>query len=265
MDEKGAELGEVRTHIILLAAMHPEVNIHGKAQDLVATVQTKNPTLWKQVQNQNRDVHDAWDARIRMQADEHPEAMQAEMDSLSARFELLDKTSVLSKYAFIPAHPTALSYLTANFLHGAWLHLIGNMWFLWLAGGILEDTWGRIGYPAFYLIAGLLALQVHALVNAGSLTPTIGASGALAGLMGAFLVRFRTVKIEMGWLMMFRFYRFKAAAYWLLPLVPRMEGFFGSLFGQASGVAHWAHIGRFLFGGFIPMGEGASGLQQIAA
>jgi len=171
---------------------------------------------------------------------------------------------VLSKYAFIPAHPTALSYLTANFLHGGWLHLIGNMWFLWLAGGILEDTWGRIVYPAFYLIAGLLALQVHAFVNAGSLTPTIGASGAIAGLMGAFLVRFPTVKIEMGWLMMFKFYRFKAAAYWLLPLWLLMEVFYGSLFGQSSGVAHWAHIGGFVFGGLIAMGVRASGLEQIA-
>jgi membrane associated rhomboid family serine protease len=264
MDEQAPELGEVRTHIILLAAMHPELNIHGKAEDLVTTVQTKNPALWKQAQNQNRDVHDPWDARIRMQADEHPEAMQAEMDSLSARFEVLDTTSVLSKYAFIPAHPTALSYLTANFLHGGWLHLIGNMWFLWLAGGILEDTWGRIVYPAFYLIAGLLALQVHALVNAGSLTPTIGASGAIAGLMGAFLVRFPTVKIEMGWLLMFKFYRFKAAAYWLLPLWLLMEVFYGSLFGQSSGVAHWAHIGGFVFGGLIAMGVRASGLEQIA-
>jgi len=264
MDEQAPELGEVRTHIILLAAMHPEINLHGKAQDLVTTVQTKNPALWKQAQNQNRDVHDAWDARIRMQADEHPETMQAEMDSLSARFEVLDTTSVLSKYAFIPAHPTALSYLTANFLHGGWLHLIGNMWFLWLAGGILEDTWGRIVYPAFYLIAGLLALQVHALVNAGSLTPTIGASGAIAGLMGAFLVRFPTVKIEMGWLLMFKFYRFKAAAYWLLPLWLLMEVFYGSLFGQSSGVAHWAHIGGFVFGGLIAMGVRASGLEQIA-
>jgi membrane associated rhomboid family serine protease len=244
--------------------MHPELNIHCKAQDLVTTVQTKNPALWKQVQNQNRDVHDAWDARIRMQADEHPEAMQAEMDSLSARFEILDTTSLLSKYAFIPAHPTAISYLTANFLHGGWLHLIGNMWFLWLAGGILEDTWGRIVYPVFYLIAGILAMQVHALVNAGSLAPTIGASGAIAGLMGAFLVRFPTVKIEMGWLLMFKFYRFKAAAYWLLPLWLLMEIFYGSLFGQASGVAHWAHIGGFVFGGLIAMGVRASGLEQIA-
>ena len=264
MDEQGPELGEAKIHIILLAAMHPEVNIQGKAQELVTTVQTKNPALWKEAQNQNRDVHDAWDARMRMQADEHPEAVQEEMDTLSARYAELDATSLVSKYAFIPAHPTALSLITANFLHGGWLHLIGNMWFLWLAGGILEDTWGRLIYPAFYLIAGILALQVHAMVNAGSLVPTIGASGAIAGLMGAFLIRFPNVKIEMGWLLLFRFYRFKAAAYWLLPLWLLMEVFYGSLFGQSSGVAHWAHIGGFVFGGLIAMGVRATGLEQVA-
>src|ERR1700680_696069 len=264
MDAQGPELGEVKVHILILSAMHPEIQIQGKAQEFVTTVQTKNPKLWKEAQNQNRDVHDAWDARMRMQGDEHPEAMQQEMDSLSTHYEELDATSIVSKYAFIPAHPTAMSYLTANFLHGGWLHLIGNMWFLCVAGGILEDTWGRIVYPAFYLIAGMLALQVHALVNAGSLTPHIGASGAIAGLMGAFLVRFPTVKIEMGWLLMFKFYRFKAAAYLLLPLWLLMEVFYGALFGQASGVAHWAHIGGFIFGGFIALGVRASGLEQIA-
>ena len=134
-----------------------------------------------------------------------PEALQQEMDSLGDSYAELNSTSLLSKYAFIPAHPTLLGLLAANFLHGGWLHLIGNMWFLWLAGAILEDTWGRLIYPAFYLIAGVLAFQVHAMVNAGSFTPTIGASGAIAGLMGAFLVRFPTTKIEMGYLLFYRF------------------------------------------------------------
>src|ERR1700680_4941978 len=247
MDRQDPELGEVKVHLILLAAMHPEAKIQGKAQDYVTEVQTKNPSLWKEAQNQNRDLHDAWDARMRMMADEHPEIVQEEADSLSTRYEGLESTSLISKYAFIPAHPTLLGMVAANFLHGGWLHLIGNMWFLWLAGAVLEDTWGRIIYPAFYLIAGVLALQVHALVNAGSITPTMGASGGIAGLMGAFLVRFPTVKIEMGWLLMFRFYRFKAAAYWLLPLWLLMEVFYGSVFGQMSGVAHWAHIGGVVF------------------
>ena len=229
MDKQAPELGEAKIHIILLAAMHPDLKIEGKAQDLVTTVQIKNPDLWKQAKNQNRDVHDAWDARMRMAADEHPEAMQEEMDSLSKRYEELDAVSLVSKYAFVPAHQTFLSLITANFLHGGWLHLIGNMWFLWLAGALLEDTWGRMIYPAFYMIAGILALQVHAMSSPGSLVPTIGASGAIAGLMGAFLVRFPTIKIEMGWLLMFRFYRFKMAAYWLLPLWLLMEVFYLSL------------------------------------
>jgi membrane associated rhomboid family serine protease len=262
MDQQAPELTKVKVHVLLLAAMHPELKVPEKAQRFVSTIQTKSPSMWKQLQNPNRELQDAWDARIRLEED--PEALQQEMDSLSSRYAELDSTSVLGKYAFVPAHPTALSYLTANFLHGGWLHLIGNMWFLWLAGGILEDTWGRMIYPAFYLIAGVLALQVHALVNAGSLTATIGASGAVAGLMGAFLARFPTTRIEMGWLLMFRFYRFKAAAYWLLPLWLLMEIFYGSLLGQFSSVAHWAHIGGFAFGGLIAMGVRASGLEQMA-
>jgi membrane associated rhomboid family serine protease len=262
INRQAPELGTVKLHVLLLAAMHPELRMPEKAEQFVTTVQTKSPALWKEAQRPNRGLQDAWDAKIRLQED--PDALQAEMDNLSKRYEELDSESILSKYGYIPAHPTAVSLLTANFLHGGWLHLIGNMWFLWLAGAILEDTWGRLIYPAFYLIAGVLALQVHAMVNVGSLTPTIGASGAIAGLMGAFLVRFPDTKIEMGWLLMYRFYRFKVAAYWLLPLWLLMEIFYGTLFGQSSGVAHWAHIGGFIFGGLIAMGVRASGLEQMA-
>jgi membrane associated rhomboid family serine protease len=262
MDREGPELGQVKLHVVLLAAMHPELKVPEKAQAFVNAVQTKSPALWKEVRNPNREVADAWDAKIRLEED--PEVLQAEMDSLSSRYEELDSASLLSRYAFIPARQTLTSLVTANFLHGGWMHLIGNMWFLWLAGAVLEDTWGRIIYPAFYLVAGVLALQVHAMVNHGSLTPTIGASGAIAGLMGAFLVRFPTTKIELGWLMFYRFYRFKVAAYWALPLWLLMEILYGSISGPFSGVAHWAHIGGFVFGAAIALGIQKSGLEQIA-
>jgi membrane associated rhomboid family serine protease/lipopolysaccharide biosynthesis regulator YciM len=264
MDKENPELTETKNHIIILAAMHPEIKIEGKAQDLINTVQTQDPDFWKRAKDQSRSLYDAWEAGIRMAADEHPQAMQDEMDRLSKRYEEIDTASLLSRYAFVPAHQTALSLITANFLHGGWLHLIGNMWFLWLAGAVLEDTWGRLIYPAFYMIAGVLALQVHAMANPGSLVPTIGASGAIAGLMGAFLVRFPTTKIEMGWLLMYRFYRFKMAAYWLLPMWLLMEVFYGTLFGKASGVAHWAHIGGFVFGALIAVGIQKSGLEKLA-
>src|SRR5262249_4193494 len=164
------------------------------------------------------------------------------------------------------AHPTAASYITANFLHAGFLHIIGNMWFLWLAGFILEDTWGRVIYPIFYMIAGVAALQVHAWMDPG--VSVIGASGAVAGLMGAFLSRFPTMKIEMGWIfwyfLRFRVYRFKAAAYWLLPAWLLMEILYGSLFGASSGVAHWAHVGGFVFGAVVGYGIRLSGLEHVA-
>jgi membrane associated rhomboid family serine protease len=261
IDRQGPELGQVKLHLLLLAAMHPELKVPEKAQDFVNSIQTKNARLWAEAKNPNRDIVDVWDAKIRMQDDS--DGLQEEMDSLGDRYAELNASSLLSKYAFIPARPTMLSLLTANFLHGGWLHLIGNMWFLWLAGAILEDTWGRMIYPAFYLIAGVLAFQVHAMVNVGSFTPTLGASGAIAGLMGGFFVRFPTTKIEMGYLLFYRFYRFKMAAYWLLPVWLLMEILNGSS-GVSTGVAHWAHVGGFAFGALIALAVQKSGLEQMA-
>jgi hypothetical protein len=133
------------------------------------------------------------------------------------------------------------------------------MWFLWLAGTILEDTWGRIIYPIFYLLSGAMALEFYAWANPGSLTATLGASGAVAALMGALLVRFPKTKIEMLWLFGFgvRSYRFHARAYWLLPLWLLVEIFSGAIFGSSSGVAHW-------FGAVAAVGLSYSGLEHVA-
>jgi membrane associated rhomboid family serine protease len=261
IDKQGSELGAVKIHLVMLAAAHPELKVPEKAQEFITYEQTKNAPLWKEAQRPNRDLFDTWDAKFRAQDD--PEILQQEMDSLGESYAELSSSSLLSKYAFIPAHPTLVSMITASFLHGGWLHIIGNMWFLWLAGAVLEDTWGRIIYPAFYLIAGVLAFLVHGMVNVGSFTPTIGASGAIAGLMGAFLVRFPTTKIEMGYLFFYRFYRFKMAAYWLLPLWLLIEILYGST-GLSSGVAHWAHIGGFAFGALIAVAIRKTGLEQMA-
>lgn len=262
IDRQAPELGEVKLHLVLLAAAHPELKVQDKAGEFVRYIRTKNAPLWAEAQKPDRDVVDAWDARMRMKDDSAP--WQEEMDALGSAYTRLDAESLLNKYAFVPAHQTLLGLIGGNFLHGGWLHLIGNMWFLWLAGAILEDTWGRLIYPAFYMIAGVLAFQVHALVNAGSFTPTLGASGAIAGLMGAFLVRYPTTKIEMGWLVIYRFYRFKMFAYWLLPLWLLTEIFSGTVSGSSSGVAHWAHVGGFAFGALIAVIVQRSGLEQMA-
>jgi membrane associated rhomboid family serine protease len=260
IDDEAPQLGEVKSHILILAALHPELKMQSQSQHLVDGFKQSHPDQWKQVQNPYRDVINAYDARIKMMED--TSKLQDEMDALNAQFVSLSKTSIVEQYAFVPAQPTAISYLTANFLHGGWLHLIGNMWFLWLAGFVLEDVWGRWLYSVFYLIAGVAALQFYAWSNPGSITPTLGASGAVAALMGAFLVRFPKMKIEMAWLFLFKLYRFKAAAYWLLPLWLFAEIFYGSLFGSSSGVAHWAHVGGFLFGALAALAIQHSGIEQ---
>jgi membrane associated rhomboid family serine protease len=272
IDQENPQRGEVRAHILLLAAMHPELNMPANVQELVSTFRQDHSDVWHQAESHTRDLADAWDARIRL-IDDDPEALQAEMDSLTAQYSSMSSASLLENYAFVPAHPHGLAYLTANFLHGGWLHIIGNLWFLWLAGAVLEDTWGRLIYPAFYLIAGAAALQFHAWFNPGSLTPTLGASGAVAALMGAFLVRFPTSKIEVAMILGVRSLvnlstgngiRFKAAAYWLLPFWVLSEIFSGALLGKNSAVAHWAHVGGFAFGALAALALRYSGLEERA-
>jgi membrane associated rhomboid family serine protease len=157
----------------------------------------------------------------------------------------------LSRFAFFPSRPSLLSYVTANFLHGGWMHLIFNMWFLWLAGAVLEDVWGRPLYAAVYMVSGMGALAVHGLVYPHSLAPVIGASGAIAALMGAFLVRFPNTKIQLGffyWILRPRLLRFSWPAYAVLPLWFVEQFLSSAIAGETGGVAYWAHIGGFVIG-----------------
>ena len=142
IERQGADLGRVKIHLVLLAAMHPELKIPEKAQEFVTSIQSKNAALWKEAKRENRDVFDAWDARIRLQDD--TDVLQREMDSLGVSYTELSSASILNKYAFIPAHPTLLGVVGGNFLHGGWLHLIFNMWTLWLFGPTVEDRLGHL-------------------------------------------------------------------------------------------------------------------------
>ncbi len=274
MDDEAPQLAEVKSHILTLAALHPELKMQPESQRLVDGFKDSHPDQWKRAQSPFRDITDAYDAKIKMTDDSS--TLQEEMDSLNEQFVKLSATSMRQRYAFVPAQPTAISYLTANFLHGGWLHLIGNMWFLWLAGFILEDVWGRWLYSVFYLVAGVVALQFYAWTNPGSIVPTLGASGAVAALMGAFLVRYPKIKIEMAWVLYislfrlmrtgnpFRMLKFKAYAYWLLPLWLAIEVLDGIIVGSNGGVAHWAHVGGFLFGAAAALAIQHSGLEHKA-
>ena len=263
MRKEAPELAQVKAHILVLAAQHPDLKLTADEQTLVDNFSKHNEFAWKQAHDLNGPIVDAWDAQMRLTDDSAK--LQAAMDQLGEQYSSLMQGSFEEHYAFVPAHPAPISYLTANFLHGGWLHLIGNMWFLWLAGFVLEDAWGRPLYAIFYLLAGAAALQIHAWANPGSIIPCVGASGAVAALMGAFLVRFPKLKIEMGWFIGFRFYKFQAEAYWLLPLWLLSEVFYGALFGSASSVAHWAHVGGFVIGAVLAVVLKHSGLEKKAS
>jgi membrane associated rhomboid family serine protease len=253
----------VRAHLILLAAMHPELDSSSDVQALIKEVQNRIPAqAWKELASPKRPYEDDWDEQIRAVDDSRQ--LQQEMNSLGEQYAEQQKSSILANYAFVPAHATLTSYLTSMFLHTGWLHIIGNMWFLWLAGFVLEDRWGRVIYPIFYLLAGIVASIFHTLFYPGSIIPALGASGAVAALMGGFLIRFPKLKIEMLWYMLIFRIRFKAYAYWLLPIWLLSEVFYGTLFGQISAVAHWAHVGGFLFGVVAALIIQKTGLEHQA-
>jgi len=168
-----------------LAALHPELKMQAESQHLVDAFKQSHPEQWKQVQNPNHDVIDTYDAKLRMT--ENPSNLQEEMDSLNAQWVKLSSSSIIEQYAFIPAQPRPISYLTANFLHGGWLHLLGNMLFLWVFGNNVEDRMGRLRYLIFYLVGGLVAAGLQLVSDPSSAIPTIGASGSIAAVLGGYL------------------------------------------------------------------------------
>src|SRR3954471_12617701 len=95
----------------------------------------------------------------------------------------------------LPFTAIVIPYLTSMFLHGGWLHLIGNMWYLWIFGDNVEDRLGHLPYLLFYLLCGLGAGIVHTILNYDVIVPSIGASGAIAGVLGAYLVSYPRARV----------------------------------------------------------------------
>jgi membrane associated rhomboid family serine protease len=144
--------------------------------------------------------------------------------------------------------------LSSMFLHGGWLHLIGNMWFLWLFGNNVEDSMGHGRYLVFYLLCGLAAAAAQTLVNPNSAIPMVGASGAISGVMGAYIVLYPKVRVHMIIFLGFFITRAVVPAYVMLGywFVLQIVGGLPSLGGEdTGGVAVWAHAGGFLAGAVL--------------
>lgn len=158
----------------------------------------------------------------------------------------------IAHYALIPDQLHLTSFVTSMFLHGGWLHLIGNMWFLWIFGSHIEDAMGSAKFLIFYLISGIASAVVQAVVQHGSPVPTIGASGAIAGVMGAFLILYPRVRIvTLVFIIVFITTIELPAAimliYWFALQVLSGLGSLASI-SQAQGIAWFAHVGGFLAG-----------------
>jgi membrane associated rhomboid family serine protease len=153
--------------------------------------------------------------------------------------------------------PAIVPLVTSMFLHGGFLHILGNMLFLWVFGGNVEDRLGHLRYLGLYFICGIGAGLAQIAVNWGSRLPSIGASGAISGVMGAYIVLFPGARVLMLVPLLFFFFTVRIPAllvlgYWFV--IQFLSGL--STLGQINqgGVAWWAHIGGFILGMFLVWG-----------
>jgi len=153
-----------------------------------------------------------------------------------------------SRYSF---GQIVLPFFTSMFLHGGWMHVLGNMWFLYIFGDNVEDYLGHFKYLLFYIIAGLMAMATQVMIYPFSNLPTVGASGAIAGVLGAYFILYPRARV-LTWFFVFLFYlpAWVMLGYWFV---------FQFFAGAASlsmvrpghdvgGVAVWAHVGGFVAG-----------------
>lgn len=156
-------------------------------------------------------------------------------------------------WAIVPAEIQAgqayYTLITSTFIHAGFMHLAGNMLFLWIFGDNLEDELGHVKFLGFYLLCGIGAGLVHVIFGPGSRVPTVGASGAIAGVMGAYLLLFPKAKVDILIIIVIFFKIFPIPAWIMLALWFAMQ-FFGGLGANpdAGGVAYWAHAGGFVIG-----------------
>jgi membrane associated rhomboid family serine protease len=140
---------------------------------------------------------------------------------------------------------------TSMFLHGSWMHIIGNMWFMWVFGNNIEDSMGRVRFVVFYLLCGIAAALAQVALNPSSGIPMVGASGAISGVMGAYFVLYPRVRV---WtLVPIGFFLTSIALpawtmllYWIA--IQFLGGLFGIFAGAEGGVAFGAHVGGFVAG-----------------
>ncbi len=159
----------------------------------------------------------------------------------------------IAHYGLIPARFHGSALVTSMFLHGGWWHIIGNMWFLWIFGDNIEDVLGHAKYLVFYLLCGIAAGLTQTFFNVGSRLPMVGASGAIAGVMGAYLVKFPRSRIVTLVFVFFFITTIDVPAtlmllFWFFIQIFNGIGTIGYSHLSQGGTAWFAHIGGFIAG-----------------
>jgi membrane associated rhomboid family serine protease len=170
-------------------------------------------------------------------------------------FELAGGDTFINRWSLVPADIVAghnlVTILTAMFMHAGWEHILGNMLFLWVFGPAIEDAMGSTRYTAFYLLGGCAATFAQIAVDPSSTIPNLGASGAIAAVMGVFLITYPRDKIKtvllLGWFVSIRYIpAILLVGLWFLTQLFSQVGALAQI--DTSGVAYMAHVGGFLFG-----------------
>ena len=163
----------------------------------------------------------------------------------------LAEKAFIYNFGFIPADFSLITIFTSMFLHGGLSHIMGNMWFLWVFGDNVEGVLGHVKYAVFYILCGLAATISQLLINPNSTIPMVGASGAIAGVLGMYMIRFPHARVHVFAFIIIFFTTFRVPAMFVLGFwfFNQLTNGLGSLgFDTTGGVAWFAHIGGFITG-----------------
>ena len=198
-----------------------------------------------------------------------PDVLSSEKLALEALSQALSATTrglSSHEFGFFPSHPTPVSAITHLFLHAGWLHLLANLLFFFVVGPTLEEAYGWVVFLLLFLTSGCAAATVHAWRFPDATVPLIGASGAIAGVMGAYLIRLAGSRIAFLFLpvvfLPFWRYRFHAPAFIVLPLWFIQQLAEARDASSMGGVAFWAHIGGFCFGAGVALVLKVTGAER---
>jgi membrane associated rhomboid family serine protease len=254
-DDNQREVGQKYNQLLKYYVEHPYLEFPDSAKQFLTQSETEKIEIMKESAEKPQDQDTL-------------EEEQSKLDEIAGEFNTLLNHDPFRKYGFVPDDPHFTNLFTCMFMHAGFFHLFGNMLFLFLAGCAIEDAWGRPLYLVFYLVGGLIATGAHQVIYPHSASPLVGASGAIAGLMGAFLVRLAKTRIRFFYLIWLLFLgirtgTFFAPAYIVLPLWLLQQFLMASFDdGSEGGVAVWAHIGGFIFGAAVAAVIKVTGFEE---